>query len=193
LFGLPVPLLPLQILWINLATDGLPALALVMDPPDPDVMRRAPRSPLEPMLGRSEWTNVVVTGALQAVVTLGVFGWALRTRDVLEARNLAFTTLVFGELFRAFASRSPRRLFWEVGPFTNLRLLAVVAGSVLVQLGIHHIPALEDLFGITDLPLTDCALTLLLGLLPVTLVELAKLLRRARLSRPPALASGGEA
>ncbi|HEY0711272.1 MAG TPA: cation-translocating P-type ATPase, partial [Polyangia bacterium] len=95
--GLPVPLLPLQILWINLATDGLPALALVMDPPADDVLRRRPRSPTEPMLGRVEWRSVVITGALQAAVTLAVFAWALETRNLVEARNLAFTTLVFGE------------------------------------------------------------------------------------------------
>jgi Ca2+-transporting ATPase len=178
LLGLPLPLLPLQLLWVNLATDGLPALALVMDPPDPDVLRRPPRAPSDPMLGRAEWTNVLVTGLLQAAVTLGVFSWALATRDLAQARNLAFTTLVFGELFRAFAARSTTKLFWEVGAFTNLRLLGVVVVSVLVQIGIHHIPALERLFQIVDLSLQDCALTLMLGLIPVTVLELAKLARR---------------
>jgi P-type Ca2+ transporter type 2C len=179
LLGLPLPLLPLHLLWINLATDGPPALALVMDPPDPDVLRRSPRSPAEPMLGMGEWTYVLVTGLLQAAVTLGVFTWALAARDLVAARNLAFTTLVFGELFRAFASRSTTKLFWEVGAFTNLRLLGVVIVSVLVQIGIHHTPALERLFQITDLSVRDCALTLLLGLIPVTALELGKLIRRA--------------
>ena len=176
--GLPLPLLPLHLLWINLATDGLPALALVMDPPDADILRRPPRAPSEPMLGRPEWFNIVWTGVLQAAVTLGVFVWALRARDLAEARNLAFTTLVFGELFRSFASRSATKLFWEVGAFTNLRLLGVVVASVLIQIGIHHIPALEALFEIRDLSLEDCAITLLLGLIPVTVLELTKLVRR---------------
>jgi Ca2+-transporting ATPase len=192
LAGMPLPLLPLHLLWVNLATDGLPALALVMDPPDPDVLRRPSRSPSEPMLGRREWTNVLTTGLLQASVTLGVFAWALRSRDLSEARNLAFTTLVFGELFRSFASRSSTRLFWEVGAFTNLRLLGVVLASVLVQIGIHHIPALQELFKIRDLSLEDCALTLALGLIPVTLLELGKLLRRLR-SAPPAAVPGPRA
>ncbi len=178
LLGMPTPLLPLQILWINLATDGLPALALVMDPPDPDVLRRPPRSPTEPMLGLREWTNVIATGLLQAAVTLSVFAWALQSRGEMEARNLAFTTLVFGELFRSFASRSPDKLFWEVGPFSNIRLLGVVVVSVLVQLGIHHVPALERLFQITTLSAPDCALTLASGLIPVTVLELSKLVRR---------------
>ncbi len=176
--GLPLPLLPLHLLWINLATDGFPALALVMDPPESDVLKRPPRDPSEPMLGRLEWITVAWTGVLQAAVTLAVFVWALRARDLAEARNLAFTTLVFGELFRSFAARSPTKLFWEVGALTNVRLLGVVVVSALIQIGIHHIPALEALFEIRDLSLGDCALTILLGLIPVTVLELTKLVRR---------------
>jgi Ca2+-transporting ATPase len=176
--GLPLPLLPLHLLWVNLVTDGLPALALVMDPTSEDVMSQRPRRPDEPMLGRSEWLTILTTGGLQAMVTLGVFVWALRSRDLTEARNLAFSVLVFGELFRAFAARSPTRLFWEVGAFTNLRLLGVVVLSFLVQLGIHHIPATQALFQIGDLPLADCLLAVALGLIPVTVIELSKLLRR---------------
>src|SRR6185436_13869768 len=88
--GLPLPLLPLHLLWINLVTDGLPALALVMDPPDPDALRHPPRPPAEPMLGRPEWTGIVSTGALEAAVILGVFGWALAREGVDVARALAF-------------------------------------------------------------------------------------------------------
>ena len=131
------------------------------------------------MLRRFEWRTIIMTGGLQAAVTLAVFGWALRSRDLVEARNLAFSTLVFGELFRAFAARSPDRLFWEVGALSNLKLLGVVIVSSLVQLGIHHIPATQALFRIADLSLMDCALSLGLGLVPVTIIELEKLLRRA--------------
>jgi Ca2+-transporting ATPase len=177
--GLPAPLLPLHLLWINLVTDGLPALALVTDPVDPDVMQKPPRRPDEPMLGRSQWAIIGLTGLLEASVTLGVFVWALRARNFQEARNLAFSVLVFGELFRAFAARSPSRLFWEVGVFTNLRLLAIVAVSVLLQLGLHHIPAAQALFETQGLPLSDCALALGLGLIPVSVLEMSKLARRA--------------
>ncbi len=180
LLGLPMPLLPLHLLWINLVTDGLPALALVVDPVDSDAMNRPPRNPLEPMLGRPEWTTIAITGALQASVTLGAFVWALQSRDLAEARNLAFSVLVFGELLRAFAARSTTRLFWEVGAFTNLRLLGVVLVSILVQLGIHHIPATQELFRIGALPLADCALAFALGLVPASVLELSKLLRRKR-------------
>ena len=176
--GLPLPLLPLHLLWINLVTDGLPALALVTDPTDDGVLRRPPRRPDEPMLGRPEWTRIIVTGLLQATATVAVFAWALQSRDLAEARSLAFSTLVFGELFRAFAARSPTRLFWEVGVFTNPRLLAVVVLSVLIQLGIHHFPATQALFEIGSMSLADCGLGLLVGLGPVSVIELWKLVRR---------------
>lgn len=178
--GLPPPLLPLQLLWINLITDGLPALALVMDPPDADVMARPPRSPTEPILGRLEWTTVLIAGALQTAVTMGTFVWALQTRTVAEAQNLAFTVLVFGELFRSFASRSATALFWEVDVFSNVVLLAVVLGSALIQIAIHHLPYIGQLLRIGTLSLKDCAMTGLIGLVPVSAIEVWKLIRRTR-------------
>lgn len=182
--GLPLPLLPLHLLWINLVTDGLPALALVADPTDADVLSRPPRHPDEPMLGHPEWKRIIVTGLLQATVTLSVFAWAYEARGLTEARNLAFSVIVFAELFRAFAARSTTRTFWEVGAFTNLRLLGVVAISTLLQIGIHHIPATQVLFSIGDLPLLDCVFSVLLGLVPVTILELGKLVRRRMVSHP---------
>lgn len=182
--GLPWPLLPLQLLWINVVTDGLPALALVIDPAETDVLERPPRRPDEPMLGRPEWQIIGATGLLQAAATLSVFIWALEARDLSTARNLAFSVLVFGELFRAFAARSATRVFWEVGAFTNLRLLAVVILSVLLQLGIHHLPLGQQLFGISPLSASDCLLTVGVALVPVTLIEVGKLVRRRHFGRP---------
>jgi P-type Ca2+ transporter type 2C len=176
--GLPLPLLPLHLLWINLVTDGLPALALVMDPADADVLRRPPRPPAEPLLGRREWMGIVLTGALEAAVTLGVFVWALRQRSVAEARDLAFNTLVFSELFRAFAARSPTKMFWQMGVLNNLRLVGVVIVSACIQIGIHHIAPIAKLFQIQDLALEARAVPFLLALIPVTVLELRKLARR---------------
>jgi len=122
-------------------------------------------------------------GLLQATATLGVFVWALKARDLSEARNLAFSVLVFGELFRAFAARSTTRVFWEVGAFTNVRLLAVVVFSVLMQLGIHHIAAAQAVFEIGPLSAADCLLTLLVAGGPVTVIEVGKLVRRWNLRR----------
>jgi Ca2+-transporting ATPase len=183
LAGLPAPLLPLHLLWMNLVTDGLPALALVLDPPDPDVLRRPPRPPEEPMLGAVQWRQVAISGALQAAVGLGVFLWALRDGDVTGARNLAFSTVVMSELLRAFAARSPDRVFWAVGAASNGILLAVVALSALVQLALHHVPAMQALFDMRPLSGEEALVALVFGLLPVTAVELEKLRRRARARR----------
>ncbi len=192
LFGLPLPLLPLHLLWINLVTDGLPALALVLDPADPAVMRQPPRRPDEPILGRAEWRTIALTGALQTAATLGIFVWALRDRNLTEARNLAFSVIVFAELFRAFASRSATLLFWEVGAFGNLTLLGVVLASALAQLAILRIPATQTLFQIGELSWSDGALALAVSLLPVTGLELAKLVARRKNRKLQEVAPRGE-
>jgi Ca2+-transporting ATPase len=171
----------LHILWINLVTDGLPALALVTDPTDEDVMKRPPRRPDEPMLGRNEWLGILGIGLMQATVTLGVFLWALEARGLEEARNLAFTTLVIGELFRAFGARSTRKTFWEIGLFTNMRLLVIVMATASLQLLIHHVPALQKLMQIGPLSLADCTVIFLVGLTPLFVMELWKLALRNNL------------
>jgi Ca2+-transporting ATPase len=187
LAGLPAPLLPLHLLFINLITDGLPALALVMDPADAGVMANPPRNADEPILGGREWLGIVAVGALEASLALGMFIWALRSRDELEARTLAFSVVVFSEVFRSFASRSATRVLWEVGAFSNVVLLAVVVASVGVQLAIIYLPATQELFHIVALPSADAAACVVLGLVSVTVLEVRKLIRRAATSaaRPP--------
>ena len=183
LAGLPLPLAPVQLLWINVVTDGVPALALVLDPPDEDVLQRPPRHPDEAMLGRAQWQFIIITGLLQATVTLSMFLWALKARDLAEARNLAFSVLVFGELFRAFSARSTTRLFWEVGVFTNVRLLVVILFSVLLQIALHHIPLAQATLDIGPLSAADCALTMAVAVVPVALIELSKVVRRRNARR----------
>ena len=186
LAGLPLPLLPLQILWINLVTDGLPGLALVSDQPDADVLARPPRQPQEPMLGRREWLMIGLTGLVQAIVTLSVFVWALRDRNLEEARNLAFTVLVFGELFRAFAARSPTRPFWRIPLLSNVALLATVVVSGFVQIAIHHVPFTQELFDLGYISVDDCLLSVGIGLVPLAAVELLKRLLWVRRAEHPA-------
>lgn len=183
--GMPLPLLPIQLLWINLATDGLPALALIVDPVDPDVLTRPPRPHGKPMLGRPEWITILGTGLLQGVVAMGIFAWTLRAEGIEQARNVAFTTVVFGELFRAFAARSRTRTFWAVGPLSNLRLLAVVAVSAAVQIGMHHVGFAQDLFELAPITLVDCLISIGLGLVPVTLIEVSKVV----VAKIPAMAA----
>jgi Ca2+-transporting ATPase len=120
---------------------------------------------------------------LEACATLAIFVWGLHARDLDQARSLAFSTLVFAELFRAFAARSPTRLYGEVGAFTNVRLLALVVVSVALQLGIQYLPAARSLFGIGPLSLAHWAVTLIVALVPVTAIEMAKLVQRVSAPR----------
>ncbi len=184
LAGLPLPLLPLHLLWINLVTDGLPALALVMDPPETDVMARPPRPLREPILGAAQWKVIGFAGVLETLVTLAVFVWALGHRDVATARSLAFTVLVLCELFKVFAFRSTTRVFWRVGVFTNMILLGVIAASVVAQLAILQITAVQHVFTLGAVSASDVVGCIVAGLVPVTVLELAKLVRAARRDRP---------
>jgi P-type Ca2+ transporter type 2C len=176
--GLPFPLLPLHILWINLATDGLPALALAADPADPDVLSRPPRGTDDPLLGLREWRGILLIGVLQAALTLGIFEWALAAHGVDEARNLAFTSLVFGELFRAFGARSTEKTIFELGLLSNWRLLLVVVLSAVVQLLLHYVPVLEEALHIAPLSLVDCVLSFAIGSVPLIVLEGWKMVRR---------------
>ncbi|WP_342114545.1 cation-translocating P-type ATPase [Pseudoduganella sp. OTU4001] len=178
LLALPFPLLPLHILWINLATDGLPALALAAEPTDPAVLSRPPRRPTDPLLGRQEWVGVVLVGFMQAGLTLAVFAWALEARGLEQARNLAFTSLVFGELFRSFGARSADKTIFELGFLTNGRLFAVVVASVIAQLLIHHVPAFEAALQIAPLSIEDCLLSFAIGSVPLLVLEAWKVGRR---------------
>lgn len=174
LLGMPLPLLPLHLLWINLVTDGLPALALVVDPADEQLMTRPPDAPSRPLLGRREWAAVAVTGALTALVTLATFAWALPRRGIVDARDLAFSVLVMSELFRAFAARDAARVYWQTQPLRNLRLVAVVTLSAGLQVAIHHVEPMRQLLRLGHLTLGDCAQVVLVGLVPVTVLELLK-------------------
>jgi Ca2+-transporting ATPase len=180
--GLPLPLQPLQILWINLVTDGVPALALVMDPADPDGLRRLPRRPDDPMLGRREWALITAIGLLHAATTLAVYVAALRAGGVGEARTLAFSTLVFGELFMALALRHPRRAFFAA-PFENPALVATVVLTVALQLGLGQLGATRRLFQLSALPAWPGLAPLIAGLVPATVIELAKLARTLKWRR----------
>jgi P-type Ca2+ transporter type 2C len=126
-------LLPIHLLWINLVTDGLPALCLATDPIDPDVMKRQPRHRLERITDRSFLRTMFFTGFLTAGVAFAVYFYVLQSETTEKARGYAFAVLVFAELLRSFGARSETKPVWHISLFTNVNLLIVVAISIGFQ------------------------------------------------------------
>ncbi|QSA98098.1 cation-translocating P-type ATPase [Methylococcus sp. EFPC2] len=181
LVGWPSPLLPLHLLWINLVTGGLPALALATDPIDTDVLSRPPRSPQAELLDRKFLKLTLLTGFLTASVSFGAFAYEFyRGTSLDQARDAAFTALVIAELIRSFGARSRYRTVWQLGLFTNLRLCLIVAASFALQLAIHHIPALQTLFGTEPITLYQCTAWFGLGFIPLLVLEALKVRRQFR-------------
>jgi Ca2+-transporting ATPase len=182
--GWPLPLLPIQLLWINLVTDGLPALALATDPIDPDVLTRPPRRQDAQLLDWVFLKRIALIGFLTAGVTLTVFAYEFYAdSDVTQARNAAFSALVIAELLRSFGARSEVRTVFQVGLFSNIRLFAIVIISLALQVLIHYWPVLERLFGTEPLSLAQCAAWVALGSIPLLVIELEKILRQAQMAR----------
>ncbi len=146
--AMPLPLVPIQILWVNLVTDGLPAMALGVDRPEPDVMRRPPRRPRESIFSRGLARKILGRGLLIGVGTLGVFAWGLAVTggNLLEARTMAFATLVMSQLFHVFDCRSERSSVLDMGLFTNPLLVGAVAVSTGMLLAVIYLPGLRPAF-----------------------------------------------
>ena len=155
-----VPLLATQILWINLLTDVAPAMALGVDPPPDDVMRRPPRQLGDRVIDRAMWTGVVWVGAVMAAVTLLALDLRLAggivdgSGGIVEARTMAFTTLVLAQLFNCFNARSDRTSAFH-GLFTNPWLWGALALSVVLQVAVVHVAILNEAFGTTPLGFDD--------------------------------------
>jgi Ca2+-transporting ATPase len=151
LLGMPLPLLPLQILWINLLTDGLPALALGVEPAEEDVMRRPPRPPEEGVLGRGTWVYILSVGALLGALCLAVALPLFRAGDPVW-RTALFTTLTFAQMAHVLAIRSVRDPLYRRGLLSNRPLLLSVGATVLLQLAVVYAPPLQAVFRTVALP-----------------------------------------
>jgi P-type Ca2+ transporter type 2C len=178
--GLPTPLLPIHLLWINLVTDGLPALCLATDPIDADVMKRRPRRRSERIANRSFLRTMFLTGFLTAGVAFAVYLYVLKTGSEEMARTHAFAVLVFAELLRSFGARSGTKPVWRISLFTNINLAIVVAVSFGLQVWSHHNAVLGRFLKTSSMSLADCFLLLAVGAIPLTVLELVKVVRNAR-------------
>ena len=164
LLGLPLPLLPIQILWVNLVTDGLPAMALGVDPIDPDVMRRPPRPPGESVFSRGLSRKIISRGLQIGLSTLGVFCYGyLMLDDLPLARTMAFCTLVCCQLFHVYDCRSKILTIFEIGFFSNKYLVLATGCSLLMLLAVLYLPGLQSIFSTVPLTLADCVVIIVVA------------------------------
>jgi Ca2+-transporting ATPase len=180
LLGLPLPLLPIQILWMNLVTDGMPALALAVDPKAPDLMKRPPRLPSASLLDSGRLFAIGGEGLMLSVLALGSFSYSLYGlhQSLDQARTVAFTVMVVAQLVHAFNCRSQRYSLFQIGVGTNPALLWAVLLSLGVQVAVLTVPAVAAVFKVVPLPFDDWLLMGGTALLPFLAMEAVKALRR---------------
>jgi len=179
-----VPLIALQILVVNLVTDGLPALALAVEPGEPGIMRRPPRDPKRTIFDKRMISYLLGIGFWTMLASLGVFLWAINSgRTPVEAQCLCFVTLVSVELFNCFNCRSEKLSLFRMNPLGNKWLLAAVAFSWAIAVAIVYLPFLQGPFHTYSMSLPDWGIVLLAGVSVLFPVEITKLIM-ARRTRP---------
>jgi Ca2+-transporting ATPase len=181
LFALPLPLLPVQILWINLVTDGLPALALAVDPKDPDLMRRPPRAPDERFLTKERILLMFGQGMFLGLIAMLAFVYCLYGMDLsLErARTVTFAMMVLVQLVHSLNCRNDRRSLFAIGLWTNRPLLWAIAVSAFLQASIVLIPALHPIFRVTTFDPVHWFFVASVGVFPLLAMEAWKMLTRS--------------
>ncbi len=174
LVGMPLPLTAVQILYVNLATDGLPALALAVDPPDSDIMRLKPRDPRTGIFTRPMMTILGVAGLWSGIINLSLFSWALNSgRSVSEAMTMTFVSLILIQFFKAYNHRSEHRSVFE-RIFRNKWLNLAIVWEVIMLLAIIYLPFLHDAIGTYYLPLVDWLIVILLASTITPVLEVTK-------------------
>ncbi|WP_010269813.1 calcium-translocating P-type ATPase, SERCA-type [Paenibacillus senegalensis] len=188
MLGMPLPLVPIQILWVNLVTDGLPAMALGVDQAEKDLMQHKPRSARENIFARRLGWKIISRGILIGLCTLGAF-WityqyeAGSPDQLSKAQTVAFATLVMAQLIHVFDCRSSRSIFHR-NPLQNKYLVAAVLSSVLLLLAVLYIDALQPIFKTVDLALRDWILVLVAAGIPTFLLGFGSLLSGSSRNKP---------
>ncbi len=178
LLGLPLPLTAVQILFVNLATDGLPAIALSVDPPELDLMKRNPRNPRTGIFTRPVVTLMLLGGIWSMIVNLSMFVWAMNSgRTTSEAMTMTFVSLVLIQFFKAYNFRSDRNSVTQK-PFANKWLNYAIIADLALLLMVIYVPALHDAFETYYLPLHDWLISIGMALTIVPVLEAAKWMER---------------
>jgi len=171
--GLPIPLLPVQILWINLVTDGLPGLSLAFEPQEPGIMSRPPRHPKEGVFAHGMAFQIVWVGLLMAGVCITVQAWAISAGNQ-HWQSMVFTVLCLLQMGNALAVRSETRSFFSLGMFTNRPLLFSVFLTFVLQMAVLYLPVCNRIFKTSPLTAWELAVVILLSLVVFVAVELEK-------------------
>ena len=189
LFGLPLPLAPIQILWVNLVTDGLPGLALAAERAEPGIMRRPPRPPSESVFAHGLWQHIVWVGLLIGGLCVAVQAWSSATGSP-RWQTMVFTVLTLCQLYHVLAIRTERASVFTIGFASNAPLVGAVLATLLLQLAVIYVPALNPVFKTEPLTLAELAVCTTLPALVFVGVEIEKwLVRRGWIyrERRPAL------
>jgi len=186
LIGWPVPLFPIQILWVNLVTDGLPALALGMDPVARDIMSRPPRRKDEPIISGRRARLIIAQGAFIAACALSAFAFVLfvENEGLLRARTAALFALAAGQLFHSLNCRSQGKSIFKLGLFSNMKLIVAIGISFALQIAILYFPFTQKIFKVEALGALDLVIVIAVSSFPLWMMELVKLVSRRR--RAPA-------
>lgn len=175
--GLPIPLLPIHILWINLVSDGLPALALTAEPAEPDIMRQPPRKANESLFAKGAWQHMIWVGLLMAGLTLLAQAWAYHSGSA-HWQTMAFTVLVISQLGHVMAIRSEKESLFSIGVFSNRPMAAAVIVTFILQMATVYVPAFNPIFKTEPLSMSELAICLALSSVIFIAVEIEKWLVR---------------
>ena len=170
-------MLPLHILWINLVTDGLPGLALAVEPEERGIMRRPPRPPLQSIFAQGMWQHIVWIGLLMGGVSLFSQGWAYFTGSA-HWQSMVFTVLALSQMGHVLAVRSERESFFSQGLFSNKPLLGAVLLTVGLQMAVLYVPVLQPIFKTQALSCAELLSCLALSSIVFLVVEIEKWMRR---------------
>ncbi|HET9642899.1 MAG TPA: cation-translocating P-type ATPase [Burkholderiaceae bacterium] len=184
LFGLPIPLLPIHILWVNLVTDGLPGLALAAEPAERGIMHRPPRAPKESLFAHGMWQHILFVGLLIGALCLAVQAWTVATIPS-SAQTMVFTTLTLAQMAHVLAIRSEGDSLWRLGLGTNRPLLAAVLLTFALQLATVYIPWLQPVFRTVPLNGVELGICFAAAVVVLLAVEAEKAWRRRGVQSPP--------
>jgi Ca2+-transporting ATPase len=179
LVGLPIPLLPIHILWINLVSDGLPGLALAAEPEEERIMSRPPRHPRESIFAQGLGAHVIWVGLLMGAVSLVMQAWALQTEHA-HWQTMVFTTLCLSQMGHVLAIRSERKSFFSQGVFSNVPLLGAFVLTFLLQMATIYVPFLNPIFKTEPLTFDELLVTLAAASVVFVAVEIEKAWKRSR-------------